>query len=306
MCSKKRATSKKKVDDISNGRNRIMDAMHIITLLENSPGKAGLKNQHGLSLLIETSGKRILFDAGPSDAMSENAKALGVHLSDIDAAILSHGHYDHSGGLGLFFQENSKAPLYVRDSAEKEYYATIADRMEYIGVDKALFQKYADRIIRLGSGSEIMPGVHIILSIPERWPRPIGNCLLYSKENGTYVPDRFGHELVCVIEEADGIVIFSGCGHSGILNMVQAVRDQFPKQRIKAVVGGFHLMLHGFPKDDMARNMEFAAEIADRLAQIGCEKIISGHCTGEEATKVLRERLGDRHLDLSTGMEFDL
>jgi 7,8-dihydropterin-6-yl-methyl-4-(beta-D-ribofuranosyl)aminobenzene 5'-phosphate synthase len=279
--------------------------MHITTLMDDSPGKTGLTNQHGLSLHIETSGTKILFDAGPSNAVSSNARVLGKRLSDVDLAILSHGHYDHSGGLDAFFNENLTARLYVRKGADGEYYAKRKDGFEYIGVEKKMFERNAKRIVEIDLDFEICQGVHALVSIPHIESLPAGNGLLFKKEGDVYVNDLFDHELVSVIEEDDGIVILSGCGHSGIINMVLAARKRFQNQRIKAVIGGLHLM-YGSSSQDFAQNTHDASVVADRLLQLGCEKIISGHCTGHQATAVLKDRLEGMHTALFTGLEIDL
>ena len=247
--------------------------MHITTILENSAGRKGLTNQHGLSLLIQTIGRTILFDAGPSDAMSSNARILGVRISDVDIAVLSHGHYDHSGGLDAFFKENSSAKLYAREGVDGDHYAKWGDSMAYIGIDKALFQREKGRIIEVSEDTEIGEGIHLLVNLPCIEPRPVGNGLLFTKEHDAYVQDRFDHELVLVIKEEDGIVIFTGCGHSGVLNMVHAAKRKFPDQRIKAVVGGFHLSF-GVPSEDIARNASDASMVADRLVELGCERVI--------------------------------
>jgi 7,8-dihydropterin-6-yl-methyl-4-(beta-D-ribofuranosyl)aminobenzene 5'-phosphate synthase len=279
--------------------------MRITTVLENSAGRKGLTNQHGLSLLIQTTGRTILFDAGPGDAISSNAKALGIRLSDVDIAILSHGHYDHSGGLESFFQENMTAKLYAREGVDGDHYAKWGDSMAYIGIDKALFQRERERIIVVNEDIEIGEGIYLLVSIPCIEPRPIGNDLLFTKENEAIVRDSFDHELVLVIKEEDGIVIFTGCGHSGVLNMVHAAKRKFPDQRIKAVIGGFHLSF-GVPSEDIARNASDASTVADGLVELGCERVISGHCTGDQAIAALTERLRDRHDALFTGFTVDV
>jgi 7,8-dihydropterin-6-yl-methyl-4-(beta-D-ribofuranosyl)aminobenzene 5'-phosphate synthase len=262
-------------------------------------------NGHGLSLFIEASGRKILFDAGPSDATSLNARTLGIRLSDIDIAVLSHGHYDHSGGLDAFFRENPLARLYMREGADRGHYAKRKHGLEHIGVDKRLFERNGERIVKVSDNTEISSGVHILVSILRKEPLPIGNNLLFTEEGDDYVNDVFDHELVFVVEEEDGIVVFSGCGHSGILNMVRAAKQQFKKQRIKAVIGGFHLM-YGSSNEDFAQNSRDASVIADGLVELGCEMIITGHCTGDHATAVFKEKLGNKHVALFTGYETDL
>ncbi|MBQ6207590.1 MAG: MBL fold metallo-hydrolase, partial [Oscillospiraceae bacterium] len=109
--------------------------MRIVTLMENSPGSAGCAFEHGLSFYIETERRRILSDTGASAAFLDNAALLGVPLETVDAVFLSHGHYDHAGGVLPFAQRNPRAVIYVQRTAELPYYAMDEDGFHYIGMD---------------------------------------------------------------------------------------------------------------------------------------------------------------------------
>ena len=108
--------------------------MKVISLAENTCRSDSFETEHGLSLYIEARGKRILFDAGQSRLFSENALRLGVDLSTIDLAVLSHGHYDHGGGLEKFLEINRTAPVYLKNTAHLPHFS--GER--FIGIDPTL------------------------------------------------------------------------------------------------------------------------------------------------------------------------
>ena len=150
---------------------------------------------------------------------------------------------------------------------------------------------------------KVNPNVHMITGFPQIYPRPPGNSLLKIKRDGNYSEDRFDHELALVLKEDDGIVVFTGCGHSGVLNIVTAARSAFPAERIKAVVGGFHQMSG---PGGVSTSSDVIREMGRELVRLGCEKVYGGHCTGTEASKLLKDDLGEVYRELHTGLRFDL
>jgi len=224
--------------------------MHITTLIENTTGgDPGLLPQHGLSLLIEARDRVILFDMGQDGTFIRNAASLGQDLSRIEAGILSHGHYDHGGGLGAFLEHNTRAPVYLKTGCNELFYARDPDRYRYIGLDAGTLSIHADRFIWIGTDTLIAPGLMLIANIQRSGPLPPGNDTLLVQRDGRFEPDQFLHELFFVVEERDGITIITGCGHSGILNIVHTARDRYPGRQIKAVVGGFHLINRATPPE---------------------------------------------------------
>ena len=113
--------------------------MKLITLVENSQGASGCACEHGLSIYIETNKHKILLDTGASDAFIKNAEMLGVNLAEVDMLVLSHGHYDHAGGIMDFVKINPRATIYMRPTAVKSYYSLKASGVHYIGLDERIF-----------------------------------------------------------------------------------------------------------------------------------------------------------------------
>jgi 7,8-dihydropterin-6-yl-methyl-4-(beta-D-ribofuranosyl)aminobenzene 5'-phosphate synthase len=275
--------------------------MKIITLIENSDGKEGLRSEFGLSLHIEANGKKVLFDAGSSSTFAENAKRLGVDLGQVDIAVLSHGHYDHGGGLGAFFLSNANALLFLRTTADGDHYARFLLKKRYVGLDRAVLQANKARLKWVEKDIEIAPGLHLLTTIPDDEQRPQTGKMILVRTEAAYVPDTFTHELAFVVKEPDGISVFTGCGHQGVLNMILAARRRFPDEPIKAVIGGFHL-INNPVTGGMAGTPEETRRIGQRIKQLGCQRIISGHCTGRKASAILKQELKDEYFELSTGM----
>ena len=219
--------------------------MKITTLIENTKyEKAGdVKAEHGISLLVEFNSQKFLFDTGASSLFHENAKNLNLSIKDIDFTVISHGHYDHGGGLKTFIEENPNAPVYLIEEAFNSYYAKKSGfRKKYIGLDKALITNFKHRFIFVKEFTQVNDNVFIISCIPEIYSKPLGNKKLLSASEGNFRPDDFKHELILVVSEHDGLVVFTGCSHNGILNMIKTVENRFKGKHIKTVFGGFHLM----------------------------------------------------------------
>ena len=130
--------------------------MKIINLVENTPGAPGCGYEHGLSFYIETEKHKLLIDSGASDLFLHNAKILGVDLGKVDSMILSHGHYDHAGGVLAFSKLNPDALIYLKVTAGEDYYHLKENGEKYIGIDKAITRlrqcRFMDVLQRAVSG----------------------------------------------------------------------------------------------------------------------------------------------------------
>jgi 7,8-dihydropterin-6-yl-methyl-4-(beta-D-ribofuranosyl)aminobenzene 5'-phosphate synthase len=277
--------------------------MEITALIENtrSEDRKDLKAEHGLSLHIKHEGKQILFDTGATEAFSDNAEKLGVHINQVDITVISHHHFDHGGGLLHLLESNQKTKIHLRQCEEKEYYfKALGFINKFVGLDWRLLNKYADRINFVNELTEISPSVFILTEIKKPYPQPNGNRYLFAKEGNTYELDSFEHELIMVIREKDGLVAFTGCSHNGILNMIDSVAKQFPNVRIKAVLGGFHLI--GLPiLNTMSGRKREVEDIGKEILKYPIEKLYTGHCTGMKAYRILKGVLGDKLEHFPTG-----
>jgi 7,8-dihydropterin-6-yl-methyl-4-(beta-D-ribofuranosyl)aminobenzene 5'-phosphate synthase len=277
--------------------------MKIVTLIENMKGDSkGLINEKGLCLYIEKHNKHILFDIGRTDNFISNAKKLGISLEDIDVVVISHGHGDHGGGLLPFLKINDKAKVYMKRRASEDYYFKAMFFNKSVRINKRVFEEYSSRINYIESFTEILKDIYIITDIEKNYDSPKGNKYLYIKEKNKLVKDKFEHELLLVIKEEDGICIFTGCSHSGAANMIQTARNTFCNIRIKAIIGGFHLLRMPIVNWISASQSEIDV-ITKKIIDEKIEKVYTGHCTGEKGYKKLKNVLGSRIEYISTGRE---
>ncbi len=258
--------------------------MRIVTLVENTTRHPELAAEHGLSLYIETEKHKILFDAGQSAAFADNAEKLGIDLTQADLAVLSHGHYDHGGGLSCFLQINDRSPVYMNPHAFEGHY-NASDK--YIGLEESL--RECGRIRFASDGETIGEGLTLYSAIS--CPEPIQPFGLTVRQQGALVPEDFRHEQYLLMEEAGKRVLISGCSHRGILNIVRHFRPD-------VLIGGFHFM-------KMDPDGEALAAAAERLK--GYETVYyTGHCTGQNQLDRLKTLMGDQIQELYTGKEIIL
>jgi 7,8-dihydropterin-6-yl-methyl-4-(beta-D-ribofuranosyl)aminobenzene 5'-phosphate synthase len=277
--------------------------MQVTALIENSviEGRDDLSPEFGLSLHVEVNGTTILFDMGASAAFANNAETLGVDISKVDVAVISHHHFDHGGGLARFFELNQKAPVFIRQGPQVDRFSKLLGVIKRpIGLDLDLLERFASRVEFINEMREISPGVSLLTGIGSTHPRPRGNRRLFVDSGGSLVPDPFDHELLMVVHEDDGMTVFTGCSHNGVLNLIDAARAQFPRAPVKAVFGGFHLNVPPFFKS-MAANRSEVREIGWKVMDKVEGTVFSGHCTGEKAFSVLAEVMGEKLKAVRTG-----
>ena len=252
--------------------------MKITALLENTSAR-GLPTEHGLSLFVETAGYRFLFDMGQTDLFARNAEALGIDLNAADFAVLSHGHYDHGGGLKTFLALNDHAPVYVsRYAFEPHYNGT----EKYIGLDPGL--KTSGRLVWVNEDMRIAEGIAVYGRQNAPKIMDFGSCGLNMLQDGRMREDDFRHEQYLLAEENGKTILFSGCSHRGILNIMRWFRPDL-------LIGGFHFSK--LPLD------ETLAGYAKALNAYPTD-YYTGHCTGAAQYQFLKDRMQNLHY-LSAG-----
>lgn len=277
------------------------------TVLVDNEAQGLCESEWGLSILIEHREHATLLDAGASGLFAENARKLGVDLAAVNAAALSHAHYDHSDGFDAFFQVNDAAKLFVAASARENCYDTEDGKLCYIGVSRGLFARHAHRIEYVSRPAEIAPDVWALphttpnlaekgakagmFTTEERAPeKPVtkrpttDEPLDESPDPATLHPDDFSHEQSIVVKLDEGLAVFSSCSHCGPDVVMAEARRFMPDQPIRALIGGFHL--YDAPDEEVRA-------LAGRMKNEGVELAYTGHCTGERAFKILQEELGE-------------
>lgn len=282
--------------------------LRVSVLVENSGSeeRKDLSPEFGLSLHIENNGQNILFDTGTSGVFVDNAEKMGIDIGEVTIAILSHHHFDHGGGLARFLEVNDHARIYLRACPDRGHtFKAFGFLKRFIGIDVDLFERHADRFIMIDEPAEIIPGIFLLTDLTGRYPLPKGNDHLWVKRDGQLIHDPFEHELEMVIREKDGLAVFTGCSHSGILNMVDAAISRFPDNPIKAVFGGFHLIGNPLLKSMAGTRSEVEA-LGREMLNRSVTTVFSGHCTGEKAFAVLKGIMGETLQPISTGSKVEL
>lgn len=269
--------------------------MIIKTLMEDTPLNSDYESEHGFSLYIETEKHKILFDTGASNLFEKNAKKLNVSLQDIDLVIISHGHYDHGGGLSSFLEKNSKAKIYIHNKAfEKHYSKRLNGNIEDIGIDPTL--KNNPRIIFTGNSYKIDEELELFSNVTERKLFSSCNYSLFMEKEHELVNDTFEHEQNLIIKDNDKLILIAGCAHNGIINIINhfvSLKGISPEY----VFGGFHLYNHGANKTE---DLEIVTTIGKLLNQTPTI-YYTGHCTGKEAFFKLKDIMRDQIQYLSAG-----
>ena len=270
--------------------------MRIVNLVENTVCDNGCGAEHGLSYYIETKKHKILMDTGASDLFLKNAKKLGIDLTKVDILVLSHGHFDHGGGILSFAEINSTAKIYVQESAFGGFYKEEKDGYRYIGLDPAIAE--LPRVVRVSGNLTIDEELSLFSGIGTDRITPVTNRLLKKKIGEDYVEDDFAHEQCLAVRQEGYLLLFSGCAHHGILNVL-ARCEEVCGQAPDMVFSGFHTMRKGaYTREDADILLAMARELKKYRTVF-----YTGHCTGEKPYRVLRRLLGNRIRYVHSGQE---
>ena len=264
--------------------------MKIVILMEDTKGEQEVSAEHGLSLYIETGHHKILADTGASDRTWENAGALGVDLTDVDTVFLSHGHYDHTGGVLTFARSHPKARIYMQKTAAGAYY----HGERYIGIDREILDLAGLHLLE--GNFRIDSELEIFSEIQGRRYWPKSNEALSELVGGRQMQDSFQHEQCLVIREGEETVLISGCAHNGILNILDRFEQLYHTCPSK-VISGFHMAKKSAYKEE---EIQIIRDTAKQLCHYPA-RFYTGHCTGQEAFDRMKEIMGDQLVAIHAG-----
>ncbi len=268
--------------------------LRITVLMENKgAGKRLLRSEHGLSLLVEDGCHRVLFDCGQSAGFMENAAMLGIPLSDLEAVVLSHSHYDHAAGFRCFSQAGYRSPLYVGKGFFSGKYSRSGIKYTDLsaGWDESYARAHSLGLFTVEGEMAVCPGMTVFQGferrhsgeqIPERFVREDGSI---------FIPDDFSDEILLAADTDEGLVLIVGCSHPGIMNMVDSVASRTGK-RISAIIGGTHL-----GEADEAR----LDETLSYLHSSGISILGLCHCSGKRAEERASALFGEAAPSLAPG-----
>ena len=255
----------------------------IKVLIDNQPGDdALLECEHGLSFYIETGCSRVLCDMGASEKFISNASRMGIDLSAIDFAFVSHGHADHTGGLPDYLKTLGEKKVYLSERISKEmYFSSRRGSRRDISTERSVFDNYQDRLVALKESCWITPEIAAVYTDVHEHSQPLGNAFLSKEVYGEESLDDFGHELSLAVLTSKGLVIVSSCSHGGAVNIMKSCCRFTGMPRVYAFVGGLHLV------DGEQTTSEVKAFVNEMKTEYPDIKIYTGHCTGGLAKQEL-------------------
>jgi 7,8-dihydropterin-6-yl-methyl-4-(beta-D-ribofuranosyl)aminobenzene 5'-phosphate synthase len=261
-----------------------------VTVLSTMLADQGL-GEWGYSALVEVDGRKFLFDTGANpDVVLKNAKTLGIELSDVEDVVISHNHDDHTGGLialrRALMASNPRAMSRVHVSANIFLPRLKADGSDNNGLTplKAEYERLGGHFILHDGPAEIAPGVWFTGPVPRKNPETnwsTAGLKLHTAAGD--VVDNVPEDAALVFATSEGLVVLTGCGHAGIVNISEYAQKIAGPQPVFTVIGGLHL----FAKSDEVIDWTGA-----QLRRLGVKYLLAGHCTGIEATWRLRTDLG--------------
>ncbi len=275
--------------------------MEITILCENRTCiTQGVTGEHGFCALIEQNGEKLLLDTGQGLTLISNAKTLDIRLDNISKIVLSHGHYDHTGGLIKLPPQIKQVPIYAHpDVFDKKYSVkkgTNGDTYKFIGInqtEKELESKINARFVFTTQFIPITKKIFFSGEIPRVTDFETADSRLLIKNKDGYFPDQLSDDASLLIETDSGPVILTGCAHSGIVNVMEHFSNQTGHKTFHAVIGGTHL---GFlnSQDQLEKTM-------DAFDRFQVEQIAVSHCTGNEASAACYNRFKDRFAFANAG-----
>jgi len=275
-----------------------MTEIRITVLVDNTVRKSKLIAEHGLSFLLETGEAKILFDTGQGIALPHNTAAWDLRLDDIDAVVLSHGHYDHTGGLAYVLERAKRASVYLHPAAmHAKYGRRQGEAIRRIGIgeeQELALRERADKTVWTEGPTRVAPDVWVTGEIPRRTSfEDTGGGFYLDKTCET--PDPLRDDQALYVDTPSGLVVLLGCTHSGVVNTLDYIAALSHQERIHAVLGGTHLI---------AASEERLKQTAGCLKRYNVEVLAAGHCTGAKATAFLRAEFPTQSAELSVGAAF--
>jgi 7,8-dihydropterin-6-yl-methyl-4-(beta-D-ribofuranosyl)aminobenzene 5'-phosphate synthase len=255
--------------------------VRITTLVENSGGEhLALKHEHGLSFYIEKDNHSILFDTGQSQNFILNAEQLQLDMGALSHVVVSHGHYDHSGGLRSLIQVHSGFKLTLGQGFFDEKYAFYNGSYEFLGnnFDEAYLQDQSISYAFVESQvTEILDGVWVVTGFSRTHQDELISSRFLLRKNGRFEPDLFNDEVLVAVDSPEGIIVLLGCSHPGMKNMIDTVRHLFQRP-VYAVLGGTHLVEAS--RESLEKSISYLADESFKVLGVS-------HCTGAKAMEIL-------------------
>jgi 7,8-dihydropterin-6-yl-methyl-4-(beta-D-ribofuranosyl)aminobenzene 5'-phosphate synthase len=270
-------------------------------LSDNCISGSGFIGEHGFSVLIEREGRRFLFDTGQGTAMPFNLKTLQKSLKGLHRVFISHGHYDHTGGMKWVLEEAGGVEIVAHPALFAKHMIKESDKSDesprHIGCP---FTR--ESLERLGASfhfvdrtTEIEPGIWFVTGLDRSETGRPNDARLVQPLGMAYVPDLMADDASLLIETDTSPVLILGCAHTGVLNITDHVKRRLGVRKIRALLGGTHLMFCG---------PEQISRFIQTMNEFSVEVVGASHCTGFRAAMELARHLGDRFSMAAAGSVF--
>lgn len=261
----------------------MVNNLRITVLVENTANQPGILAEHGLSFWIQADHRRMLFDTGQGMVLQHNANALGIDLSTADDLVISHGHYDHTGGVAINGGIRWHAAVYVHPEAFRTRYVKRTDQparsIGWAGGPQDALRRRFPAVVETASATMITMGVWVTGQIPRHSTFEDTGGPFFLDETGMR-PDPLNDDQAMYIETRKGLVVLLGCGHAGVVNTLEHIAQLTRLDRFHAVIGGMHLLES--QSDRIARTIT-------ALLDYHVQEVAPLHCTGDAATAALRQ-----------------
>ncbi len=255
----------------------IVPAVNLVVLVENTVNASGLYGEQGLSFWLETPDTQILFDTGQSDLILRNAHMLGVPLETLDVIALSHGHYDHSGGLQAVLNIAPEAQVLMHPDAMKAKFSRRGEGqyrdISMPHLDEAAIRRGGHELLYTGAPTVIRQGFYLTGPIPRATDFETTGGAFFQDVEGQR-PDQLIDDQALFFEAPEGIVLILGCAHSGVVNTMHYVAELTRQNRFYCVMGGMHL------KNATRNRLD---ETLQAFHDYDVQWIGLAHCTGTRA-----------------------
>lgn len=271
----------------------------VTILVENTVVGRSMLGEHGLAVSIDTGSQRTLFDTGQGMAILNNAHQLDVRLDKTAAIVLSHGHYDHTGGLRKVLHAASRPTVYAHPAVFRPKFARRKDgTCRHIGMpnmDETMVREQTHDLVFTNRPTEICDGLFVTGEIPRKTDFEDTGGPFFCDEQCRH-PDTLIDDQSLFFESCQGMVVILGCAHAGVINTLRHIQQLTNGKHIHAAVGGMHLV---------SASHERTVRTMDAFRDLDIDRFIAGHCTGLAAVETLMASFPGKYCQCAVGTSID-